>query len=139
MKKIQQNVFLCFLINHDIKIQGKIFFRKEINMDKTLRLTIEDAGTLIEIEVFSTFSIMLEENPTTGFRWEVGSYDEYALNILDDSFSHFSDSHIGGGGVRIFTIQMKQKGISDLSFYYKRSWEKEVPPKKECIFHIKGK
>ena len=84
-------------------------------------------GSKIELNVGEEFKIILRENPTTGFRWNLISSGEPVCILLDNSFEHM-DSSSGKGGRHSWHFQAVQEGVGKIEFAYRRSWEQGKPP-----------
>lgn len=82
-----------------------------------------DSGSSISAEVGDAFEIRLEENPTTGYEWELTVSD--GLEIIEDEFSQTSEEEelVGSGGIHIWTIGVNEAGEQTIDAIYKRPWE----------------
>jgi inhibitor of cysteine peptidase len=100
----------------------------------------KDNGSEFSVSKDEMFSIQLNENPTTGFRWE-RHYSPSDAAIAFDEKSEYSlkdETQIGGGGIRIFQFKPKKSGIEyELIFRLRRAWENESAPIDECIFKVR--
>jgi inhibitor of cysteine peptidase len=80
-------------------------------------------GRTVSMETGSTFEIRLEENPTTGYGWELEVSD--GLTVMEDKF--ITDLKVenltGSGGVRVWTIGVNKSGDQSVSAVYRRPWE----------------
>ncbi|HEX2958540.1 MAG TPA: protease inhibitor I42 family protein [Chitinispirillaceae bacterium] len=85
-------------------------------------LNDQDRGRTVEVEAQSIVTIRLDENPTTGYRWNVETADR--LELVGDSFEKTGDS-IGAGGVRVFQFRTLGAGSHRLSIKKWRDWEGE--------------
>lgn len=85
-------------------------------------LNDEDKGRNVEVEAHSLVSILLKENPTTGYRWMVETTG--GLETVGDSFEKMG-SAIGAGGVRIFQFRSSSTGSYKVSIRKWRDWEGE--------------
>ena len=79
----------------------------------------------ITIKRGDTFQIVLDENPSTGHRWQFQIVAGKAAK-MDDQFTPKSkDANvIGGVGVRTMTYKAYGKTDIVIDAQYKRSWEK---------------
>ena len=84
-------------------------------------------GNQIELHIGEEFMIILPENPTTGFRWNLISSGEQACTLLDNSFD-LTGSTPGNGGSHSWHFQAVKEGSSKIEFAYRRSWEQDRPP-----------
>ncbi|OPY49440.1 MAG: Chagasin family peptidase inhibitor I42 [Methanosaeta sp. PtaU1.Bin060] len=68
------------------------------------------------------FTISLEANPTTGYRW-YANYDSYLLSLENESYSKGPSEAIGAGGTAVFTFIPERPGKTTISMVYRRPWE----------------
>ena len=92
-----------------------------------LQFNASSNGSEIELKVGEKFEIILRENPTTGFRWNLISNGEPACTLLDDSFEPSSGSP-GNGGDHSWQFQAVEQDLVKIEFVYRRSWEQATPP-----------
>ena len=72
-------------------------------------LTQINNGGEYHAEIGVHISVRLEENPTTGYRWEIDRTD--GLEPLDDSYERSGDA-IGAAGYRKLTFNIMSGRIS---------------------------
>ncbi len=70
------------------------------------------------------FAISLEENPTTGYRWEA-SFDSSFIELTDKKYQRKGRA-IGGGGTIEFKFLPLKLGKTALQLRLLRSWEGEA-------------
>jgi inhibitor of cysteine peptidase len=84
-------------------------------------------GTEVELAVGQEIEISLPENPTTGFRWHLGSSGEPACALLDDSFEPPSGASGGGspgqGGRHHWRLEAMQPAQGRVEIMSRRPWE----------------
>ncbi|MBP2030860.1 inhibitor of cysteine peptidase [Methanohalophilus levihalophilus] len=82
-----------------------------------------DDSSTITIEVGDSFEVWLEENPTTGYQWELTVSD--GLEIIKDEFIQTPEEEelVGSGGVHVWTIGINEAGDQSIDGIYKRPWE----------------
>jgi inhibitor of cysteine peptidase len=80
-------------------------------------------GTSISLKSGSTFSLRLEENPSTGYSWELNLSD--GLSILDDKYIEGPNPENleGVPGTHLWVIEATAPGSQKVNGIYKRSWE----------------
>jgi inhibitor of cysteine peptidase len=101
------------------------------------QLTQADNGKLIEVRTGNDIAIILKENPTTGYRWDI---DEMSNEYIDQKPSHYvqpKDIHVGGGGSITMTFTMKKPGTTRLALKLWRSWSKDSPPSERFAITIR--
>jgi len=85
-------------------------------------LNNQDRGRTVEVEAQSLVIVRLDENPTTGYRWNVETSG--GLEMVGDSFERIGDA-IGAGGVRVFQFRASDTGSHELGIRKWRDWEGE--------------
>ncbi|MGM0395868.1 MAG: protease inhibitor I42 family protein [Bacillota bacterium] len=70
-------------------------------------------------------TVVLHENPTTGYGWVVEFKEEDILTVESDEFVPFAVSAdvVGSGGERTWVFVPEGEGIEEITFSYFRSWE----------------
>lgn len=71
-----------------------------------------------------TVTLVLEENPTTGFRWEIET-DGEVLKLESDTYqpAQVEKGIVGAGGTRTFVFSVLQKKECLIHCRYYRHWE----------------
>ena len=96
---------------------------------------IEDVGGISEVNVFrednngstvelvtgDTFQIKLNENPTTGYQWSLGTTG--GLEIVSDNYLPPATGLVGAGGIHEWNIKATASGTQQVTGVYSRSWE----------------
>lgn len=85
-------------------------------------LVRENDGQTIELHRGDTLVIKLADNPTTGFRWAIDSFEPTVMARVDEDYSS-SSAAIGGGGLRRFAFRAVTSGTSVIELKLWRSWE----------------
>ena len=94
----------------------------------TLTYHAQDRGKTVSIAVGTRFSIELDENPTTGYRWSAPTFDEKYLVLEADEYTPAAGAAIGGGGIRQFVFAVKSAGRTAIRLENKRPWERDAAP-----------
>jgi len=96
-----------------------------------------DSGKTIQCNVNSTFSIVLDSNPTTGYRWQLASSQNGALLKLIGSQYRAPETELAGaGGEEIWSFKALSVGQTTIIFEYMRPWEKGKEPIKRTVFTV---
>lgn len=90
---------------------------------KMFTLTGTDNGKNVEITQNTRFAIVLAENPTTGFVWNVSLSPGLELQSSDYRKDDAPPGMVGVGGERTWIIVAKDAGDQKFSAVYRRSWE----------------
>ncbi len=94
------------------------------------RLSDADSGRTVELAVGGTLVIDLEENPSTGFTWNVREPIPAALKKKSDTYVSPEDQGlVGAAGRRILTYDVVAAGRGEITITYARSWESVAPAK----------
>lgn len=84
-----------------------------------------EAKNIIQAKLNKPFNIILDSNPTTGYRWTV-DFNDHFLRGMNESYSKSQPELIGSGGQQIFTFTPIHDGQTIVSAIYKRPWEDSV-------------
>jgi inhibitor of cysteine peptidase len=71
-------------------------------------------------------TLSLGENPTTGFRWELGETGAPACVLRDSSFDAPAGG-LGNGGTRRWLFEAVEGGTGRIRLVYRRAWEDKPP------------
>lgn len=83
-------------------------------------------GGLIHQDDKSSFSIALEQNASTGYRWTCKIDDDSIVKVADDNnVIHQDGGFVGVPSARVFTFSAVKEGKTTVTLSYERSWEKE--------------
>ncbi len=80
-----------------------------------------DNNKTVTLPVGSEIVISLDENPTTGYSWNVTS--SRGLLLVNDTFIPPKTELVGAGGVHVWEYVAAEKGSAEFSAIYKRPWE----------------
>lgn len=86
-------------------------------------------GKEISVSAGSQFTVTLESNPTTGFRWELaGITDKTVLEVVDSKYEPGEKAGqkppvAGAGGTEVWTFKALKAGTAKLSMEYSRPWQ----------------
>jgi inhibitor of cysteine peptidase len=105
-------------------------------MSEVIFVSEKDNRRNIEVPVGEALDISLEENPTTGFKWEIHAQPQDILKLAADDFELGMASGVGGGGVRRFRFEAIKHGQGTIYLRYCRSWEKAEKFTKEFTLNI---
>jgi predicted secreted protein len=86
--------------------------------------TETDNGMSIALTRGQVVKVRLNENPTTGYRWEPSVSS--GIQISDDTYTPSTPGRMGSGGVRTWTLIISGTGEQHFTADYKRSWESGV-------------
>jgi inhibitor of cysteine peptidase len=89
-----------------------------------LVLEIGDSGKTVKVKTGETFVVRLEENPTTGYRWQPHNFDRAILALKSSSFAPGGDAP-GSAGRRSFVFLAEHSGESPVTLWLWREWEGE--------------
>ena len=83
-----------------------------------------DNGKTETLALGAQFMVKLDENPTTGYSWNVSATD--GLNITNDTYIPPTSGLIGAGGVHTWSMLTTKTGLQEFSGVYMRSWENKT-------------
>jgi len=96
---------------------------------------MDDYSSQRELNVGEEFTIHLESNPTTGYRWHP-VYDGTLLKLISNDFTLPPSRLIGEGGTEHFNFRAIKLGRTTIKMLYNRRWEKENLKEKEFSIRI---
>lgn len=92
-------------------------------------ITETNNGTTINLEKGETFYLRLQENPTTGYSWEL-NLSQGLSRVSDKYYPPESEEGeqplVGAGGVHLWEIKADSEGSQQVNAIYKRPWENET-------------
>jgi inhibitor of cysteine peptidase len=86
-----------------------------------MELRQEDCGGRRAARVGEELSVVLEENPTTGYRWHA-EIDPRTLQQTGDRYQGHTEPR-GAGGTRQLTFRVLRPGPAHLRVVKRRAWE----------------
>jgi len=99
--------------------------------------TYDNPGQTIDIGVNQEFVIALGSNLTTGYGWQE-SHDATMLELVEKIYKEEAkEGVVGAGGVEYFRFKTLNKGETEITLVYKRSWEEEILEQKVFTIDIK--
>lgn len=101
-----------------------------------ITLSNADNGKTIQLKPGQTLTLQLSENPTTGYRWSIASFNDQLLKLIDDRFNLPNSSAMGSGGQRILTFKATRTGQVNLTVNQKREWEDSAVDSFNLILEI---
>ncbi|HTY90276.1 MAG TPA: protease inhibitor I42 family protein [Methanocella sp.] len=97
--------------------------------------TASDSGKTIYVNSGDAFTVKLDENPSTGYSWNLTVGD--GLKVINDDYVSASTGLIGSGGYHIWTIQATKAGTYKVQGIYKRPWEPLTGSEKKYSLTVK--
>ena len=86
----------------------------------------DDSGDTVALEVGQTLEVSLEENPSTGFAWNVTEPpDEAVIAPVEDDFDIYDPYSEGAGGTRAMLFEAVAPGETDMLLEYYFQTESE--------------
>jgi predicted secreted protein len=97
-------------------------------------------GKINTIKVGQKFSVVLEENASTGYTWSYITNDK-AIKLVSAVNKNISNDKniVGAPTNKIWTFKALKKGTYKIKFSYARSWEKKTPAAKTAEYTVKIK
>ena len=80
-----------------------------------------DNNTNVTLQAGSRITIHLAENPTTGYEWNVTSYE--GLQLVNETHDAPQTELVGAGGVHVWEYIAAEEGAGEFSAVYMRPWE----------------
>lgn len=113
------------------------------SLQSQLKETVSEylvSDTYFVVEIGQKFTVILESNPTTGFRWQLAKpLDESIVKFIDSEFRTLATKFPpppGTGGIEIWTFEAVAVGSTEIAMEYVRPWEDAPPAKKQTFVVI---
>lgn len=92
-------------------------------------------GPTSEVTAFGGMAeIQLPESPTTGYRWELeGENDRARIDSSVFEEIPYAERLAGGGGMRLFRLDLSDTEPLRLSFVLRRQWDTEPIERRSVI------
>ena len=87
-----------------------------------------DNGGSAALKPGQLISIVLEANPTTGYRWDPVGLDEAVLTQVSGEFNPPSSDAVGASATQTLIFRAVAPGSTTLTLGYARPWETGVAP-----------
>jgi inhibitor of cysteine peptidase len=104
------------------------------NDPEPLDLTADDDGGSVLAQVGQEIRLVLESNPSTGYRWSLDGALPQHLGLDGDAVYEQGSDALGASGAETWTFRALKAGEGDLSLKYWRSFEPTAPP--ESVFRV---
>jgi len=103
----------------------------------TITITQKDCGSTVELTKGDILILRLEEQPGTGYSWEILKNDAELLKPLGKPTSESRGEAFPGATVdKVFRFEAQKTGSSSLELGYIRPWQKGKAPVKTCHFMV---
>lgn len=96
----------------------------------------QESSEAIRLVVGAAKTITLEENPSTGFKWQINTAQSSNLAVVrvnDLGYRRGSSQLVGAPGVHRWRIKAKAAGTARIVFDYARPWEHVAPAKRNTV------
>ncbi|TGC09214.1 protease inhibitor I42 family protein [Methanolobus halotolerans] len=89
----------------------------------TVMFTENDSGEIVNVIRGDTIIVMLKENPTTGYTWNLTASP--GLSMVDEFYEEEIEGNqlVGAGGTHKWVFEIIENEEQNISATYKRSWE----------------
>jgi predicted secreted protein len=81
-------------------------------------------------------TIVLRENPSTGFRWGLNAEQSSNLDlvrVIDRGYQAGESGLIGAPGTHRWEIEARTRGTASVVFIYARPWERKPPAETHVV------
>ena len=96
------------------------------------RSVVTNADDVVQVPLGATLEVAMAGNPSTGYVWELDSYDDTVLTFDGPPKYEPRDARVdGGGGVYTFAFTPEKAGEATLYFVNRRPWDTSAEPAEE--------
>ncbi len=99
-----------------------------------VNLTQDDSGGAREVRLGDEITVVLDENPTTGYRWHP-DIDPARLQLTGDQYQG-PERPVGASGTRRMTFALLEAGAARLHLVKRRSWEQVGVAEFNVALHV---
>jgi inhibitor of cysteine peptidase len=85
----------------------------------TVRVGLSDDGSTLAVVPGDILEVVLPQNPSTGYRWELTPSAGHVL--VQDEVRPPSSDHPGAAGLRVFVLRLDEPGV--VRAHLRRPWE----------------
>ncbi|WP_237155457.1 protease inhibitor I42 family protein [Oryzibacter oryziterrae] len=96
-------------------------------------------GQTVKIAVGSEISILLDENVTTGYSWDVVKSDPALVSLSGHESQPAATPMPGAPGKVLFRLKAIAAGTSVIELGYRRPWETGVAPVETFSLNVEAK
>jgi inhibitor of cysteine peptidase len=86
------------------------------------RFNEQNHGQTVEADFGQEVEIYLQENPTTGFRWQVVQTGEPICTLVSETFDPGRKAP-GQAGIHSWKFKVVAEGTASIELVYRRSWD----------------
>jgi Predicted secreted protein len=97
----------------------------------------------IRVKVNERFTIQLDSDPSTGYKW-ISSYSSEFLYLISSQYTNSRYITTGIPKTQLFKFKALKSGKIDILMQYKRSWDDQIIscenpiflPDRWCLYHV---
>ena len=83
----------------------------------------------ITVQPGKTFTLSLDSNPTTGYRWQLAKpLDEQHVKLITNEYQRPATRLMGAGGKETWTFKALTEGNTEIHLKYVRPWQTNSAP-----------
>ena len=99
--------------------------------------TYSDPSATITVKQGEEFTISLDSNRTTGYRWMLaGEPDGRVVRHLKTDYLPAGNRRTGAGGLEVWSFVAVSRGKTVVTLHYLRPWEKDASPARKVEFSV---
>jgi predicted secreted protein len=92
---------------------------------------------IVNAKLGEPFSLSLDSNPTTGYRWDFAQpLDESVLQLQSSDFQRGQPGLPGAGGTQNWTFLPLCGGATAIHLEYRRPWEPPAPTDRHADYNV---
>ena len=105
-------------------------------MQDPITIRLKEQGS-VSLPVGEEVRIEVEENPTTGFRWELEAEPSNAVDVLKSTFNR-QLSGVGASGSRVWVVRLTRPAHVLLQAHLRRPWQRTGPAQESASLELVG-
>jgi inhibitor of cysteine peptidase len=103
-------------------------------MSDPVKIRLKEQG-VVSLPVGEEVQIEVDENPTTGYRWELQAEPANGVDLLNTSFCR-RGAGVGAGGSRVWTVRLTRPANVLLHAFLRRPWQPTSAPQESASVEL---
>lgn len=96
-------------------------------------ITGKDHGKTIKARQDDRIVFQVQENLSTGYRWEVEGTERKPVEFIDSTYTESPGSVMGGGGMRVVRFVARSVGTQEIHMYCAGHGSHQIKPQNDLM------
>ena len=122
---IFKKIIICSLVFVLISLGLSACAQAQVKTPKEVSISWSEIEQGVGIEIGDTLEVKLPANPSTGYTWEVGFYNQSVLKPYGEPEFLNTSSNLGAEETQLMHFEAIGEGETELVLVYRRPFESE--------------